>query len=119
MNCFRFSRRLSSSALRREKDKMHIAFFGSSLVSSYWNGAATYYRGIVRSLHERGHKITFYEPDAWQRQQNRDIPDPPWSKVVVYPATEESVLRAVQAARSADLIVKASGVGVFDELLEQ
>jgi len=98
---------------------MHIAFFGSSLVSSYWNGAATYYRGIVRGLHERGHKITFYEPDAWQRQQNRDIPDPPWSKVVVYPATEESVLRAVEAARNADLIVKASGVGVFDELLEQ
>lgn len=98
---------------------MHIAFFGSSLVSSYWNGAATYYRGIVRSLHDRGHKITFYEPDAWQRQQNRDIPDPPWSKVVVYPATEESVLRTVDAARSADLIVKASGVGVFDDLLDQ
>ncbi|HEY3938407.1 MAG TPA: glycosyltransferase [Bryobacteraceae bacterium] len=98
---------------------MQIAFFGSSLVSSYWNGAATYYRGIVRSLHERGHKITFYEPDAWQRQQNRDIPDPPWAQVVVYPATEESVLRTVEAADGANLIVKASGVGVFDELLEQ
>jgi spore maturation protein CgeB len=98
---------------------MQIAFFGSSLVSSYWNGAATYYRGIVRSLHERGHKIIFYEPDAWQRQQNRDIPDPPWAQVVVYPATEESVLCTVEAAHGADLIVKASGVGVFDELLEQ
>jgi spore maturation protein CgeB len=98
---------------------MHIAFFGSSLVSSYWNGAATYYRGIVRSLHGRGHRITFYEPDAWQRQQNRDIPDPPWAEVVVYPATEESVLRTVEAARGADLIVKASGIGVFDELLDQ
>jgi spore maturation protein CgeB len=97
---------------------MHIAFFGSSLVSSYWNGAATYYRGIVRSLHERGHKITFYEPNAWQRQQNRDIPDPPWAQVVVYAATEESVLRTVEAAHGADLIVKASGVGVFDDLLE-
>ncbi len=30
---------------------MNIAFFGSSLVSAYWNGAATYYRGIVRALH--------------------------------------------------------------------
>jgi spore maturation protein CgeB len=98
---------------------MQVAFFGSSLVSSYWNGAATYYRGIVRSLHKRGHKITFYEPDAWQRQQNRDIPDPPWAEVAVYPATEESALRAVEAARGADLIVKASGVGIFDELLDQ
>ena len=29
---------------------MKIAFFGSSLVSAYWNGAATYYRGIIRAL---------------------------------------------------------------------
>ena len=32
---------------------MKICFFGSSLVSSYWNGAATYYRGIIRALAER------------------------------------------------------------------
>ena len=98
---------------------MRIAFFGSSLVSSYWNGAATYYRGIIRCMHARGHRITFYEPDAWQRQQNRDMEDPPWATVVVYPATEESALRAVESARGADLIVKASGVGVFDESLEE
>src|SRR5689334_2730428 len=97
---------------------MQIAFFGSSLVSAYWNGAATYYRGIIRALSERGHRITFYEPDAWQRQRNRDIPDPPWAKVVVYPATEESALRALESAAKADLIVKASGIGIFDELLE-
>ena len=30
------------------KAGMNIAFFGSSLVSAYWNGAATYYRGLVR-----------------------------------------------------------------------
>ena len=39
---------------------MKIAFYGSSLVSSYWNGAATYYRGILSALAERGHHITFY-----------------------------------------------------------
>jgi len=98
---------------------MRIAFFGSSLVSAYWNGAATYYRGMVRAMQERGHRITFFEPDAWQRQQNRDIPDPPWAKVTVYAPTEEAVLRAIEGARGADLIVKASGVGVFDSLLEQ
>src|SRR3712207_1557529 len=43
---------------------LKIAFFGSSLVSAYWNGAATYYRGILRALHQHGHQITFYEPDA-------------------------------------------------------
>ncbi|HTF64965.1 MAG TPA: glycosyltransferase [Edaphobacter sp.] len=98
---------------------MEIAFFGSSLVSAYWNGAATYYRGIIRALHGRGHSITFYEPDAYERQQHRDIEIPFWSKVVVYSATEEATLNAIQSARNADLIVKASGVGVFDELLER
>jgi spore maturation protein CgeB len=98
---------------------MEIAFFGSSLVSAYWNGAATYYRGIIRALHQRGHSITFYEPDAYERQQHRDMADPPWAKVVIYPPTEDAAFRAISSAGSADLIVKASGVGIFDELLEQ
>ncbi|MDB6057472.1 MAG: hypothetical protein JWO95_1316 [Verrucomicrobiales bacterium] len=98
---------------------LKIAFFGSSLVSAYWNGAATYYRGIIRALHERGHSITFYEPDAFERQQHRDIPDPTWAKSVVYPATEDAVACALEQARGSDLVVKASGVGVFDELLER
>ena len=99
--------------------RLNIAFFGSSLVSAYWNGAATYYRGIIRALHERGHRVTFYEPDAYGRQQHRDIPDPPWAKVVVYTAENETELyQALEEAHEADVVVKASGVGVFDELLE-
>lgn len=99
---------------------LNIAFFASSLVSAYWNGAATYYRGMVRALHERGHRVTFYEPDAFGRQQHRDMADPPWAKVVVYAAESEAqVLQTVQQARGADLVVKASGVGVHDELLEK
>jgi spore maturation protein CgeB len=99
---------------------MNIAFFGSSLVSAYWNGAATYYRGVVRALHERGHRVTFYEPDAYERQQHRDIPDPDYATVVVYPGEGEAgVYRVLEQARGADLVVKASGVGVFDALLER
>ena len=56
---------------------LDIAFFGSSLVSAYWNGAATYFRGLVRALHARGHHITFYEPDAYNRQENRDTREIP------------------------------------------
>ena len=98
---------------------MNISFFGSSLVSAYWNGAATYYRGIIRALHERGHRVTFYEPDAYERQQHRDIDDPDWARVVVYAGQgEDGVRAALQQARGADVIVKASGVGVFDALLE-
>ena len=98
---------------------LSIAFFGSSLVSAYWNGAATYYRGILRALAARGHRITFYEPDAFDRQAHRDIPDPSWARVVVYPVDgADGVLRALDEARRCDLIVKASGIGVFDALLE-
>ncbi len=97
---------------------LDIAFFGSSLVSAYWNGAATYYRGIIRALHERGHRVTFFEPDAFERQQHRDLPDPDWAEVVVYEASEAAVYRMLERAKGADLVIKASGVGVFDEVLE-
>ncbi|MFL5936460.1 MAG: glycosyltransferase [Gaiellaceae bacterium] len=98
---------------------MKIAFFGSSLVSSYWNGAATYYRGLIRALDARGHRVTFFEPKAFDRQANRDIADPPWAAVVVFEPTESAALAAVERARDADVLVKASGVGVLDDLLEE
>ncbi len=102
------------------KRALDIAFFGSSLVSAYWNGAATYYRGIVRALHERGHQVTFYEPDAFDRQMHRDIEAPNYAKVVVYSGTDEqNALLMLDRARKADVIVKASGIGVFDQLLER
>lgn len=102
------------------KHGLNIAFFGSSLVSAYWNGAATYYRGMIRALAERGHRVTFYEPDAYERQQHRDLPDPDWARVVVYPGEgEDGVHQALEQATGADLVIKASGVGVFDELLER
>jgi spore maturation protein CgeB len=98
---------------------MKIAFFGSSLVSSYWNGAATYYRGLLKALAQLGHEISFYEPDAFERQQHRDMADPPWARVVVYPATQPCWQECLsRAARECDLLVKASGVGVFDRELE-
>jgi spore maturation protein CgeB len=98
---------------------MKISFFGSSLVSCYWNGAATYYRGLLKNLAALGHEIVFYEPDAFERQQHRDMDDPDWAGVVVYPATKDGWRRALEAgAARADLLVKASGVGVFDKELE-
>ncbi len=98
---------------------LKIAFFGSSLVSSYWNGAATYYRGIIKALAELGHDITFYEPDALDRQAHRDMDDPDWARVVVYQPDEYTSTKMLSEAQHADIIVKASGVGVLDEWLER
>jgi spore maturation protein CgeB len=98
----------------------NIAFFGSSLVSAYWNGAATYYRGLIRALNVRGHRVTFYEPDACDRQKHRDMPDPHWARVVVYSTDgQDGVVRSLEAATSATVIIKASGIGVFDDFLER
>ena len=98
---------------------MNISFFGSSLVSSYWNGAATYYRGLLKEIAALGHSITFYEPDAFERQSHRDIDDPEWATVVVYQPTTAGWQQSLsQAARWSDLLIKASGVGIFDVELE-
>jgi spore maturation protein CgeB len=94
---------------------MKIAIYGSSLLSSYWNGAATYYRGILRALAAHGHDITFFEPDAYERQSHRDIASPPWCRVVVYPATADGVRDVLAQAVAADVVIKASGVGVYDD----
>ncbi|HYG25910.1 MAG TPA: glycosyltransferase [Caulobacteraceae bacterium] len=96
---------------------MRIAFYGSSLLSSYWNGAATYYRGMLGELARRGYEVVFYEPDAFDRQKHRDIDPPEWAEVVVYDATEEAARAVIAEAAEADVVVKASGVGVFDDLL--
>ncbi len=97
--------------------RKRLAFYGSSLLSSYWNGAATYYRGILSALAPLGWDITFYEPDAFDRQSHRDIDPPPYARSVVYPATLGALAAALAEAADADVVVKASGVGVFDDEL--
>jgi len=94
-----------------------IFVFGSSITSSYWNGAATYYRGIYKQLHALGHDVTFAEPDAYGRQQKRDVGDYSYVHSVVYRG-EGDLPGLLRRASACDLVVKHSGVGVFDSLLE-
>jgi spore maturation protein CgeB len=96
---------------------MKIFVFGSSITSSYWNGAATYYRGIYKQLHLLGHDITFAEPDAWGRQQRRDSGDFSYVHSVVF-AGAEDIPALIAQASMCDLVIKHSGVGAFDDLLE-
>ncbi len=96
---------------------MRIAFYGSSLLSAYWNGAATYYRGLLHGLARLGYETTFYEPDAFDRQSHRDIDPPDWCTSRVYAATPEACQAVLAEAAMADIVIKASGVGVFDDEL--
>jgi len=98
---------------------VELTFFGSSLVSSYWNGAATYYRGLIRALAARGHRITFCEPDAYGRQQHRDLAeDPEYAIVIVYRTEAERDELVGRAFASSDWVIKCSGVGMWDAELE-
>jgi spore maturation protein CgeB len=97
---------------------MKIFVFGSSITSSYWNGAATYYRGIYKNLRALAHEITFAEPDAYGRQQKRDTGDFSYVNSIVF-KTEGEIPALLQLASESDLVIKHSGVGVFDDLLEE
>src|SRR4051812_21249377 len=97
---------------------MKLYVFGSSLTSTYWNGAATYYRGIYKNLHQLGYEIVFAEPDIYSRQQNRDAHDITYAEVRVY-NTPTDIPHLLQEAAACDLVVKHSGVGADDELLER
>ncbi|MDQ3703511.1 MAG: glycosyltransferase [Chloroflexota bacterium] len=99
---------------------MYLIIFGSSVVSAYWNGAATYYRGMCRALHARGHRIRFVEQDIYERQQHRDLPaDPPYCEVRVVTGWAALVRELESARAEADLILKCNDTGAFDREMEE
>jgi spore maturation protein CgeB len=97
---------------------MKIFVFGSSITSSYWNGAATYYRGVYKHLAALGHEITFAEPDIYGRQQRRDLENYDYVESLIY-STPRDLPNMLRQAQEAELIIKHSGVGADDELLER
>lgn len=99
---------------------MNITIFGSSIVSAYWNGAATYYRGMCAALHARGHRIRFVEQDIYERQQHRDFAeDPHYCEVRVVSGWEQLERALEQACAEADLIVKCNDTGAYDQEMEE
>jgi spore maturation protein CgeB len=102
---------------------MRIFAFGSSIVSSYWNGAATYYRGCYKYLARLGYDVTFAEPDAYDRQQHRDSDDFSYVTSLVYQRRErdggQDLDRMLAQASKYDIVIKHSGIGCDDAELER
>src|SRR3954465_3777312 len=96
---------------------MKVFVFGSSITSSYWHGAATSYRGIYKYLARLGYEITFAEPDIYKRQQNRDTANVDYAEGIIYHPPAD-IDRLILKAGDADLVIKHSGVGADDDLLE-
>jgi spore maturation protein CgeB len=68
---------------------MKIAILGLSITSSWGNGHATTFRGLVRELAARGHEVVFLERDVPWYADNRDLPEPPYCRTILYSGLEE------------------------------
>jgi spore maturation protein CgeB len=102
---------------------MNIAVLGLSVTSSWGNGHATTYRALLRALAARGHRITFFERDQPWYADNRDLPDPPYCRAVLYNSISDLQHTHDEALRSADVVVVGSyvpdGAAVIDLVLRR
>jgi spore maturation protein CgeB len=89
---------------------MKITILGLSITSSWGNGHATTFRGLVRELVKRGHDVTFLERDQPWYAQHRDLPKPPWGRTALYASLEELREAHAQDVRDADLVIVGSYV---------
>jgi spore maturation protein CgeB len=97
-----------------------IVILGLSITSSWGNGHATTYRGLVRELARRGHDVLFLERDVPWYATQRDLENPPFGRTILYGNLEELYDRFASDLRSADLVIVGSyvpdGVAVGDWL---
>ena len=89
---------------------MKIVILGLSITSSWGNGHATNYRGLVRALTARGHDVLFLERDVPWYAAHRDLPRPPWGATALYASLDELREDHAAAVRDADAVIVGSYV---------
>ncbi len=89
---------------------MRIVFLGLSITSSWGNGHATNFRGLVQALDARGHDVLFLERDVPWYADNRDLPSPPYGTTELYGSLEELWDRHTGGVSEADVVVVGSYV---------
>jgi spore maturation protein CgeB len=89
---------------------MNIVILGLSITSSWGNGHATTYRGLVRELAANGHDVLFLERDVPWYAENRDLPEPPYCTTRLYRGLGQLRQRYTRHVREADLVIVGSYV---------
>ncbi|MCW2680222.1 MAG: glycosyl transferase, partial [Frankiales bacterium] len=89
---------------------LRVVLLGLSITSSWGNGHATNFRALVRALDGRGHDVLFLERDVPWYAENRDLPNPPYGRTVLYGSLDELRDAHADAVRDADLVVVGSYV---------
>jgi spore maturation protein CgeB len=92
------------------QSSLRIVILGLSITSSWGNGHATTFRGLVRELAARGHDVLFLERDVPWYAQNRDLPHPPYGRTELYASLEELRDRFANDVGEADLVIVGSYV---------
>ena len=92
------------------RSPMNIVILGLSITSSWGNGHATTYRGLVRALVNRGHDVLFLERDAPWYAANRDLAQPPYGRTELYQDLADLKDRFASEVAGADLVFVGSYV---------
>lgn len=64
---------------------MRLVIFGLTLSSSWGNGHATLWRGLIRALVRAGHEVAFFERDVPWYAAHRDLHTLPGADLILYP----------------------------------
>jgi spore maturation protein CgeB len=86
-----------------------LVVLGLSLSSSWGNGHATTYRGLLRAFARRGHDVTFLERDAPWYAAHRDLPAPDFCRLALYESLRD-LARFREEVAEADAVIVGSYV---------
>ena len=87
---------------------MKLVVFGLTVSSSWGNGHATLWRGMIRALARRGHRVVFFEKDVPYYATTRDLWALPHAELVLYPSWEDALPRARRELADADAAMVTS-----------
>jgi spore maturation protein CgeB len=89
---------------------LNIVVLGLAITSSWGNGHATTYRGLLREMRRRGHRIRFLERDVPWYASHRDLPKASYCDIYLYRSPECLKSRLADYIRDADVVIVGSFV---------
>jgi spore maturation protein CgeB len=87
---------------------MKLVVFGLTVTSSWGNGHATLWRGLLTALARLGHRVTFFERDVPYYAWHRDRREFPGHRLVLYPDWPEALPLARAELAGADVAMVTS-----------